>query len=227
MVSSHPLDNPIWHSLTSFHAHLATGTSLAKRYTPEVSIGVGLTDHSDAALAELAQLIPAGETIALAETNPPEELPGWQTHEVITIDQMVCQDIPEPFTTEDIIALTVADVPDMLQLVDVARPGPILPRSIEMGRFFGIRRDGELVAMAGERMRMHGYCEICTVCTHPDWQGKGYARRLCNLLTRDNWQKGIVPFLAMNPENTPALRLYESLNFTRRAVLKVIIISRE
>jgi ribosomal protein S18 acetylase RimI-like enzyme len=226
MASSHVLDNPLWYSLTNRHEHLATGMSLAKRYPAEVSLGIGLANHSDAAFVELAQIVAPGEVVALAETNPPDDLPGWQIHEVILADQFVCQrDTAEPFAANNIIELTAADVPDMLRLIDVARPGPFLPRSHEMGRFFGIRQKGELVAMAGERMCPLGYCEISTVCTHPDWQGKGFARRLCSLLIHDNWQKGIIPFLHMNPANTVAMSLYESLHFTKRAVLKILIIS--
>jgi predicted GNAT family acetyltransferase len=226
MESIHVLDNPLWYSLTNHHAHLAVGTNLAKRYPVEMSIGIGLANHSDNALAELAQIVAPGEVVALAETHPPDDLPGWQIHDVVSADQFVCQqDTAEPFATNDIIELTAADMPDMVRLVDLARPGPLLPRSHEMGRFFGIRQKGELVAMAGERMCPLGYREISTVCTHPDWQGKGYARRLCSLLIHDNWQKGIIPFLHMNPANTVAMHLYESLHFTKRAALKILVIS--
>jgi ribosomal protein S18 acetylase RimI-like enzyme len=226
--SSHMLDNLTWYAMTGLHTHLTIGTKLAKRYIPEISIAVAVANHSETAFAELAQIVPTGEMVALAETHPPESLPGWQIHDRFEADQMVCQqDVSEPFTTEGIITLTVADVPDMIELIDAARPGPFTPRSIEMGRFFGIRQDGKLVAMAGERFRLPDYCEISTVCTHPDWQGNGYARRLCSLLIHDNWQKGIIPFLHVNPENSPALRLYESLHFTRRDSLKVVVISHE
>ncbi|MEO8609586.1 MAG: GNAT family N-acetyltransferase [Chloroflexota bacterium] len=226
MESVHLLDNPVWHSLTGPHAHLAIGSTLAKRYLPEVSFGVGVANQSDAAFAELAQLIPAGEVIGIGQIKLPESFPGWQTHEVFMADQMVCQqNISESFPTEDIIALTAADVPDMERLVDMARPGPFTPRSIEMGRFFGIRQGGELVAMAGERMQPPGYREICTVCTHPDWQGKGFARRLVGLLVQENWQAGTVPFLHVDPENTTAVRLYARLHFSRRDALKILFLS--
>lgn len=220
------LDNPVWYALTSVHAHLAVGTELAKRYPLDMAIAVGLANHSDAALADLSQLVPPGQTIGLVEANLPEHLPGWQIHEVFIASQMVSQQtVPEP-PTEDMIELTNADVPDMIELVDTARPGPFLPRSNELGRFFGIRRDGKLVAMAGERLRLSNYIEISTVCTHPDWQGKGYARRLCSWIVHTNWQKGIIPYLHVNPANTTAVQLYESLHFTKRTDMKILIISR-
>lgn len=228
MASAHVLDNPCWYALTSHHAHLATGTSLAKRYPTDMVGAVAFANHNEAAFADLEQITGAAETVGFLEVNPPASIPGFKIGGTFVADQMVCeQDVPEPVAADDIVTLTADDVPDMLALIAIAQPGPFLARTIELGQYFGIRRDGKLVAMAGERFRLQGYSEISAVCTHPDEQGKGFARRLCSLLIRDNWKNGVVPFLHVNPANTTAVRLYESLHFTKRADMQVIVISRE
>jgi predicted GNAT family acetyltransferase len=71
-----------------------------------------------------------------------------------------------------------ADVPEMLELTARTKPGPFLPRTIDMGTYLGIRRDGRLVAMAGERLHPAGWTEISAVCTDEAWRGQGLSSRL-------------------------------------------------
>lgn len=224
--SDHLLDNPTWHALNSRHAHLAVGTALAKRYPSDVAIFLGLADHSESAFHDLWETVKAGEVTALFEAEPPESIAGWTTHQTLYVEQMVSQQpVPAPASTVEIVELAASDVPDMLLLVELTHPGPFLPRTIEMGRYIGIRQSRQLVAMAGERCRMAGYVEISAVCTHPNWQGKGYARQLCSVLINDIWGRGDVPYLHVFPGNVPARRLYETMHFTKRCDLNGIIIS--
>ena len=123
-------------------------------------------------------------------------------------------------------ALTIADVPDMLSLVELTKPGPFSPRTIEMGRYVGFRQEGQLVAMAGERFAVPGYREVSAVCTHPDHQGRGYARQLVSYLVNDNLQRGNVLFLHVRAENTRAYTLYETLNFRQRCKIGALFFNR-
>ncbi len=70
------------------------------------------------------------------------------------------------------------DVPDMLALTAQVFPGYFRQRTIELGTYLGVRREGRLIAMAGQRMGLTGYSELNGICTHPDHQGQGHARRL-------------------------------------------------
>jgi predicted GNAT family acetyltransferase len=213
----HVLDNPSWYALNSHHAHFAIGTDLAKRYPPDVFIGVALVDHSDDALHDLRQIVAAGESIILFEADLPEHFAGWTIQHTFRVDQLVCEErIPQPENHLDIVELNVSDVPDIMALIDLAHPGPFFPRTIEMGRFIGIHQEGRLVAMAGERGHLTGYCEISTVCTHPDWQGRGYARLLTSHIANGIWERGETPLLAVIPDNAPAYHLYESMHFRKR-----------
>jgi ribosomal protein S18 acetylase RimI-like enzyme len=108
------------------------------------------------------------------------------------------------------------DVPAMLDLVRRTEPGPFRPRTIDLGRYLGIHRDGVLVAMAGERLRPPGWTEISAVCTDPVYRGQGLATRLVRAVAAGILDRGDTPFLHTSAANTTAIRLYESLGFTLR-----------
>jgi len=223
--ATYKLDNPVWHTLKTDHAHFGRGTALAKRYPPSMTLAVALSDHSEAAIADLTKIVPSGRTVAIIEANPPSELPGWTIQDQDQAIQMVCErPVPEPDTAVPLAKLTKADVPDMLALIDLARPGPFSARTIEMGRYFGIRQEGQLVAMAGERMSLPGYREISAVCTHPEHQGHGYASQLVSWLLNDLLRQEIVPFLHVRPDNARAYQIYEALNFRRRREVQILIL---
>ena len=116
----------------------------------------------------------------------------------------------------DAVRLGVADVPEMLALVARTRPGPFLARTVELGTYLGIRRDGELVAMAGERMHPPGWTEISAVCTAAEYRGHGLATRLVRALVHDIRERGETPFLHAAGSNVHAIGLYESLGFRLR-----------
>ena len=117
---------------------------------------------------------------------------------------------------EEAVRLGPADVPEMLALVERTQPGPFLPRTVEMGTYLGIRRDGALVAMAGERLRPPGWTEISAVCTDPAFRGAGLATRLVLAVAHGIRERGETPFLHTAAANTTATRLYESLGFRLR-----------
>jgi predicted GNAT family acetyltransferase len=116
------------------------------------------------------------------------------------------------------------DVPDMLELIGRTKPGPFLPRTIELGDYLGIRRDGVLVAMAGERLHPPGWTEISAVCTDEEYRGQGLATRLVNAVGAGIVARGDTPFLHASSLNTNAIRLYEELGFSvrRRPVFQLL-----
>ncbi len=114
------------------------------------------------------------------------------------------------------VRLGPADVPEMLTLVARTRPGPFLARTVELGGYLGIRRDGVLVAMAGERIRPPGWGEISGVCTDEAARGRGLATRLTLAVAAAITDRGDTPFLHAAADNVTAIRLYESLGFELR-----------
>jgi predicted GNAT family acetyltransferase len=142
------------------------------------------------------------------------------------IEQMVCQHTEIAPVTGDCVALTFADVAEMMRLAELTKPGPFAARTIVLGSYIGIRLAGMLVAMAGERMRFDGFTEISAVCTHPDHRGRGHAFRLVSALMRSILARGETPFLHIYSDNTGAAALYRKLGFTYRRSLTVTVLKR-
>ena len=215
---THPLDNPVYASLTGTQAGFALTRGRAARYQADVSPFAALPDEADANdWADAARLIGPGEAAAfpaLGAAPPPDWELLWQGEGV----QLVATTL-DAKPDEEAVPLGPADVPDMLSLTERTKPGPFLFRTVELGGYLGIRREGELIAMAGERMRPPGWAEISAVCTDPAWRGHGLASRLTRAVAAGIIARGDAPFLHAIGTNVNAIRLYEELGFTfRRAV---------
>lgn len=212
---THPLDNPARASLTGAHAHLAERRGNVLRYPVDVSPFFALPQRPDADdWADIAALAGPGSTVPLAgvEVPPPT---GWEVTMRIGGVQMI-DDHVQPAPDDEAIVLSAPDVPDMLALVERTKPGPFLPRTIELGSYLGFRRGGRLVAMAGERLHPPGFTEISAVCTDAAWRGRGLATRLVLAVAAGIRSRGETPFLHAAADNTNAIRLYESLGFRLR-----------
>ena len=129
-------------------------------------------------------------------------------------------------STDEVISLTNSDAAEMLALATLTEPGPFRPRTYAMGHFRGVRIDGRLAAMAGERLRMPGYTEVSGVCTHPNDRGRGLARRLSAIVAADIEARGETPFLHAWQTNQPAITLYTSLGFELRRTMHVAVLTR-
>jgi ribosomal protein S18 acetylase RimI-like enzyme len=214
------LDHSIWNALTTAHADLAIAAGRARRYPPDVSPLAAVERPDPAAFADLESLVSPGEQVALFTLGPYEAAPGWRIAKGRFIDQMVCvdeADTPDMPSTASVRPLTGQDVPDMLELTALTKPGPFLPNTIRMGRYVGIRAsDGRLVAMAGERLKLARYTEVSAVCSHPDHRGRGYVQAVMGRMLALVRAEGKTPFLHVKTENTPAKIVYERLGFRVR-----------
>lgn len=207
-MAAHPLDNPIWESLTSRHRLLAVREGDVARYPAEVAPFLGVaTDGIDAAVA-LESLVPRGDTVLLLESVPSAQH-GWELKHLAQLAQMICPAPIEELDGAEIIELSEPHRDDVLALTALVYPHYFRPRTTDLGRYFGIYRDGRLAAMAGERMGMQDYTEISAICTHPDFNGQGHARRLLAWLSNDNLERGRTPFLHVSQQNQRAMQLYE------------------
>jgi ribosomal protein S18 acetylase RimI-like enzyme len=217
----HVLDNPALASLTGPHAHFAERRGRVLRYLHDVSPWVGLPDEPDADdWADLAALAGPGAEAPIPGFRG--QLPaGWEITFAIDGVQLVDDGLAAA-PDHEAVRLTPADVPEMLDLVERTRPGPFLPRTIELGTYLGIRRDGALVAMAGERLHPPGWTEISAVCTAPEFRGQGLATRLILAVAHGIRERGETPFLHTGAGNTDAIRLYESLGFRLRRATKFL-----
>lgn len=205
---AHVLDNPIWESLISRHQALALRQGEVARYPAEVAPFLGVAVDGIDAAAALESLVPRGDS-ALLLGSVPSAPEGWELKQLAQLAQMVCPARMQEVDGPAIIELSELHHVDVLALTALVYPHYFRPRTTDLGRYFGIYRDGRLAAMAGERMGMPGHTEVSAICTHPDFNGHGYARRLLAWLSNDNLERGCLPFLHVSRQNQRALELYE------------------
>jgi ribosomal protein S18 acetylase RimI-like enzyme len=227
-MADHPLDNPVWHALAGPHAGLALPErGGVRRYHPEIAVFAAVEHPDRDDLSGLAEALPAGEVAGFGSAWRLGTPPGFTTVMGGEGLQMVAE---RPALLPDripgILRLGPADVPDMLELVELTHPGPFNRRTIEMGRFIGIREAGRLIAMSGERMHLAGYTEVSAVCTHPDARGRGFARMLVSEIAAGIVARGETPFLHVWADNAGAIRLYEALGFATRTTIHFNVMRR-
>lgn len=212
----HVLDAPAWSALSGAHRHLALGNELVLRYPEDVSPFVGVRDWDHPEVWEaLLDVFGHDATVSVSHAEP--ELPaGWRTEFSLPGVQLVQTDALAPRPDEEAVELGAADSAEMQALVARTKPGPFLPRTHEMGRYVGIRRDGALIAMAGERLHPDGWTEISAVAVDEAHRRQGLASRLVLDVAFHIQQRGDRALLHAAAANTTAIAGYEKLGFALR-----------
>ena len=235
----HPLDNIIWKALTTRQAEFAESSHQARRFVPEVSPLGAFREPTAEGYESLKGLVGPRGTIGLFLDIPYQPRPGWEFVAGAPMPEMVYQggngtgllsargrlspQEPEP----EIVELGDADSQEMMDLTALTKPGPFNKRTHELGAYVGIRREGKLVAMAGERLKIPGYTEVSAVCTHPEHTGHGYARILMVEVMRRILSRGETPVLHVRQDNVRAIELYERLGFTQRVLLHFAVLRKD
>ena len=225
-MMAHILDRPVWNALTSRQAHLAAGDpATALRFVPQVNVFGGTPDNTPNQLAALGTLTPRDGGVAIVERHrvvPPPDMIAMIEEPV---HQMIAARIADPDNEDpDIVPLGDADAAEMQALAELTQPGPFHARTHEMGEFVGIRENGRLIAMTGERMRVPGFTEISAVCTHPDARGRGLAAKLMRVVAARIVARGEQLFLHVYPHNKAAIAVYERLGFRHRADMRLTVL---
>lgn len=215
-MSLSALDNPFWSSLCSRHRDIAQVAGDVARYPAEFAPFLGVADAGVDATDALVSLVAPGESVYLLGIAPDVVPEGWRLEAFADLAQMICTAPIEVVDGPEIIALSEAHRADVLALTALVYPHYFRPRTMEMGRYFGIYQDGRFAAMIGERLGTDTHQEMSAICTHPDFNGRGYARRLTAMLTNDTFARGRIPFLHVSHGNPRAMRLYEQLGYVHR-----------
>lgn len=225
-LGAHPLDAVVWNALTGPHAGFAQGDGRALRYAPEVAPFAAMRDLSAELLRSLLGLVGAGKRVALVT---PQDIPAPEGHSVVTRDalvQMVWRGDAASVLPEPPVKLGADDTPEMLALTAATRPGPFGQRTVELGGYIGFRRDGRLVAMAGERMKLPGFAEVSAVCVDPAFRGQGLAADLIGRVVAAIVARSDTPFLHLFATNHAALALYRKLGFADRREMRLTVFAR-
>jgi GNAT superfamily N-acetyltransferase len=221
------LDHCIWNALSSCHVSFAEGDEFAKRYPPAVTALAAVRDFSAESFASLGRLIAPGEIGIFFWDALPALPAGWRVLREVPLAQMVWDGAIDAGGGERIEQLSVADADEMLALTELTKPGPFGKRTPELGTYLGIRDSGWLVAMAGERLRVPGFTEVSAVCTHPEFQGRGFAQVLISAVMRGIIGRGDTPFLHVARTNARAIRVYENMGFKTRLLQIAVGLLRE
>lgn len=224
MTANHPLDRPVWNTLTGRQTAFAIGDGQARRFDPRYGPLTGVADHSPASLADLARLPAGPDGLWLLEADPVPPPRGMAVTNAAECVQMVAAAMtrgPDIAFT----ALTDDDAAEMLALATLTRPGPFAEHTNRLGDFIGVRQDGVLVAMAGERMRPEGFTEISGVCTLAEHRGRGLAAGLTRMVMRRILERDETPFLHSYASNAGAIGLYETLGFRVRREMHLTVLA--
>ena len=214
-MADHPLDNPLWSSLTTVHRTLARGSEAVLRYPAEVAPFLAVREEGPLSGEALAALVAPGETMYLIGPVPAAPA-GWRITSLGVIVQMTCDAPIAEVAGPPIVELGAPHRAAVLELAALVYPHYFRPRTMDLGRYFGIFEHGRLAAMIGERMGFPGHRELSAICTHPDFTGRGLARRLVAYVGHDLHARGTTPFLHVAPSNTRAIELYERSGYRVR-----------
>jgi len=220
------LDSPVWAMLHGRQSDLARVSGEVCRIDPAYGPFAAAAPGHEARLAGLL-IGPDDEIwiIAPKELSPP---PGTRAIRTAPLLQMIADGPAAAYAPDpDIEILTEVDAAEMAALARLTGPGPWGALTHRYGTFYGIRREGRIVAMAGERMRpAPGIAEVSGVCTLPDYRGQRLAARLIRQVMAGFAARGDTPFLHSYAHNAHAIRLYEGLGFRARSPMVVTVLGR-
>ena len=223
MILNHPLDRPVWSALTTRLAPLTIRAERggAVRLDPEIGVFAAAADgsrDSRAALDALCRRYPGAGLVEGEGTPIASVLPDLGVVSRAACVQMTAAALT-PGEPRDLDALTLgeADAGEMLALATLTRPGPFRKGTLRLGGFVGVRREGRLIAMAGERMKVDGFSELSGVCTHPDFRGQGLAGALSRIVVARILARGEQAFLHAYADHVATNAYYEGLGFSIRA----------
>lgn len=225
-LSHPPLDAIFWNTMTGPHARHASGAGGARRYASGFSPIIAFRDNALPDFDALSPFCAPGEMFYCEgwQGACPE---GWRIDAETTMFRMVW-DASQPTADDapEAVKLGLQHADEAVALAALCRPGPFGPRTIELGDYYGVFDDGRLIAMAGQRMRVPGYTEVSGVCTHPDAQGRGLAKKLMRKLIHQQMQVGEIPFLHVMRANETAHNFYRRMGFTDYIESTVRVLTR-
>ena len=211
------LDDPVWHSLNETHSHFSINYDNLKCYDPGYCPFGGYKGSGEMAegIKSYAKLI---NSFYIVGEKPTFSKDLVLKKELVCL-QMVLDRGTGLVVEEEIIKLNHQFEEALFQLVNLVQPGYFKKNTVQLGDYYGIFKDGKLVAVTGERMKMNDFTEVSAIVTHPEHTGKGYAKQLITYLVNKIAGQHKTAYLHVAETNTAAISLYRNLGFhTRRKI---------
>ena len=213
-MNDYKLDNPVWYSLAEAHKEYAINHSGIKFYHPDYCPfgGIITTKNIEKPIVEYATL---ADSFFIVGHQP--KLPSHLVikKELVCLQMVIHNKIDIPIK-DHITPLTPEHAPELFDLVTLVQPGYFRPKTRLLGSYYGIFKNGQLVSVTGERLKMNDFTEVSAVVTHPDHLGQGYAKQLIAHTVNNLFHKNSRPYLHVAATNSSAIGLYEKLGFTKR-----------
>ena len=213
----HNLDNPAWNALISGNSNLAFGDDQVRYFDKDVSPFAAFAEYSGKNFAQLFEITPPDSyTLFVSPTEISIPSPWTLLHTIHGL-QMVYNGSAMPKEQHSVLLpLGEEHIAQMIELTKLTNPGPFAQRTIDFGHYRGIFQDGQLVAMAGQRLHPFNYAEVSAVCTRPGYTGRGYARQLLLQQVSRILSAGEIPFLHVKHDNYRAIKVYKGIGFEPR-----------
>lgn len=207
------LKNPVWYSLNETHKKFLKEFNGVQFYNPEVCTFGSFFDEAKTAKA-LNEYLKTSDNFFLVSENQTPIIDDTKVFLERKIDgcQMVLNNLTDVLITENIVLLTKEFIDEIYDLIWLVMPGYYKKRTFELGKYYGIFKNGKLVAITGQRMQTNHFIEVSAVVTHPDFTRKGLAKQLIAYATKEIIKENKTPILHTNKGNL-AISLYEKLGY--------------
>ncbi|MBI1334013.1 MAG: GNAT family N-acetyltransferase [Armatimonadetes bacterium] len=219
-------EDVIWRTMTGVQSHFAIGSGGVRRYADGFSPILVFADVANPDFDSLMSCCQPGDRFYCERWSgsPPE---GWSIEAESTMFKMIYEGpTPEPVDDDDMVELGPQHAQQALDLALLTNPGPFGLRTLELGSYYGYFDDDRLIAMAGERFDAPPLREVSGVCTHPNYVGRGYAKRLMHRVMREEMERGQIPFLHVLSHNEVAHGMYLRMGFRDSLETIVRIVKR-
>ncbi len=211
------LDNPVWYSLSETHKNFSIVYKDIKFYAPDYCPFGGFESGHDTS-SQIDEYSKLTDSFFIVGEKPGFSENITLQNELICL-QMIIENRTDLESEESIIRLNDKYEAPLFNLVNLVQPGYFKKKTVLMGDYYGIFKDGELVTVTGERMKMNDFTEVSAVVTHPLYTGRGYAKQLVAYTVNKILGQNKTPYLHVAEKNTGAIKLYETTGFkTRRKI---------
>ncbi|EIA08143.1 GNAT family N-acetyltransferase [Flavobacterium frigoris] len=224
MNEEQKLNNPVWYSLAESHKKLALLYNKTHFYDPDYCAFGAFNEipNKGEDVVAYAKLVPSffifGEKPSI-----PNSLK--LTDELLCLQMIVRSRIIISYKDE-IVKLEESHREALLGLVKIVYPEYFKSKTADLGNYYGIFKNNQLVAITGERMQMNEFTEVSAVITHPEHIGQGYAKQLVAFTANAIFEQNKIPFLHVAKANIGAVKLYEKLGFETRREISIWNISQ-